>query len=150
MLEAVSDRSLMTQAVSSSGTLQVANGSRRSGLTAFAAVIALSAWGGALGLSIGFLSLPARLNDRLPFASPVLGGLALTLVVALPATWLASLAWHGDRRTDGWAVVTGGLLVGWILVELAFIRDFSFFHPTYLVIGLVLIWIGRRANVTSS
>jgi len=140
----------MTQSVNSSGTVQVDSGTRRAGLAGFAAVVALSAWGGALGLSIGFLSLPAELNERLPFASPVLGGLALALIVAVPSTRLAWLAWRGDRRTDGWAVVTGGLLVGWILVELAFIRDFSFFHPTYLIIGFVLMWIGRRANVTPS
>ncbi len=136
----------MTQPVDGSRTPEAAGGNKRAGLAGFAAVIALSAWGGALGLSIGFLSLPATLNERLPFASPVFGGLALALVVALPATCLAWLAWHDDPRTGNAARSVGGLLVGWILVELAFIRDFSFFHPTYLVIGLVLLWIGRRAG----
>lgn len=40
---------------------------------------------------------------------------------------------------------TGVVLVGWIAVQLAFLRELSFFHPTYVVIGAVLIWMGRDA-----
>ena len=41
----------------------------------------------------------------------------------------------------------GTLVIGWIVVELAFIQELSFFHPTYVLIGATLIWIGR-AGVT--
>lgn len=117
----------------------------RRGTSLLAAAVALSAYGGALGLALGFLSLPPEVTARLPFGSPVLGGLALTLVVAMPTTVLAWLAWHGDRRTDAMALVSGVLLISWILVELAFIRELSFFHPTYLFVGAALIWSGRHA-----
>jgi hypothetical protein len=120
-------------------------GHRRVGVAGFAALIALSAYAGALGLVTGFLALGGTVNERLPLHSPVLGGIALALIVALPQTWLAWLAWRGDLRTDVVALLTGILLIGWILGELAFIRDLSFFHPTYLAIGAVLIWIGRHA-----
>jgi hypothetical protein len=30
------------------------------------------------------------------------------------------------------------LLMGWIVVELAFIRSLSFFHPLYFLVGLAL------------
>jgi hypothetical protein len=114
----------------------------RRALSAFAALIALSAYLGVAGLTLGFLGLPANLEARLPFASPVLGGLALAVVVALPTSVLAWLAWRGDPRTDTACVAAGLLVVGWILVELAFIRDLSFFHPLYVVVGLVLVRIG--------
>jgi hypothetical protein len=75
----------------------------------------------------------------------MLGGLALTVIVAAPTTRLAWLAWRGDSRTDAAAVEAGVLVIGWIVVELAIIREFSFFHPTYIAVGGILIWFGRRA-----
>jgi hypothetical protein len=90
------------------------------------------------GLSLGDIA------SRLPFGSPVLGGIALALIVAVPSTMLAWFAWHGDPRTDAAALIVGILVIGWILVELAFLREFSFFHPVYLVVGGVLVWIGRH------
>ena len=118
---------------------------RRRGLAAAAALVAVSAGGGALGLTTGGLMLDDRSTARLPFHSPVLGGLALAVVVAVPFTALAASAWRGSARTDELALGSGVLLVGWILVELAFIRTISFFHPLYLVIGGLFVLSGRRA-----
>ncbi len=117
---------------------------RRWGVAVFAAIIAFSAYAGAVGLISGGLSL-GDMASRLPFGSPVLGGIALALIVAVPSTVLAWLAWQGDPRTDAAALIVGVLIIGWIVVELAFIREFSFFHPVYLVVGGVLVWIGRHA-----
>jgi len=118
-------------------------GRRRWELAVFAAIIAFSAYGGAVGLISGGLSL-GEVSSRLPFASPLLGGIALALIVAVPSTVLAWFAWQGDPRTDAAALIVGVLIIGWIVVELAFIREFSFFHPAYLVVGVVLVWIGRH------
>ena len=115
----------------------------RAGVAAFAAIIAFSAYAGAIGLISGGLSL-GEFTARLPFGSPVLGGIALALIVAVPSTWLAWLAWQADPRTDAMALIVGILIIGWIVVELAFIREVSFFHPVYLVVGAALIWIGRH------
>ena len=117
----------------------------RRGLAVAAALVALSAWGGAAGLATGSLALEGGLNARLPFHSPVVGGLALAVVVAVPFTLLAVSAWRGSERTDELALGSGALLVGWILVELAFVRELSFFHPLYLVIGGVFAFCGRHA-----
>jgi hypothetical protein len=117
---------------------------RHVGLSIFAAVIALSAYLGCVGLASGWLTLDDTVVARLPFGSPVVGGLALALVVGAPTTWLAWLAWRGDTRTDTAAFLSGVLLTGWILVELAIIREFSFFHPIYLAVGVILTWVGRR------
>jgi hypothetical protein len=67
------------------------------------------------------------------------------MAVAVPNAVLAVLARRGDRRTDAAAVATGALLVGWILVELAFLRELSFLHPLYVAVGLLLVLLGRRA-----
>jgi hypothetical protein len=73
-------------------------------------------------------------------------GLALVAVVALPATTLAWLAACGHRRTADTSIVAGILLAGWILVELAFIRELSFFQPVYFVLGILLIWAGATTR----
>lgn len=106
--------------------------------------IALSAYAGAIGLVTGWLKLDDLTVARLPLGSPVLGAFVLVLIVAVPTSWLAWLAWHGDSRTEPVELLTGILLVGWILVELAFIRVFSSFHPLYLLFGIILIWLGRH------
>lgn len=119
-------------------------GTRR-GLAAFAAALAASAWFGTAGLTTGFLDLGAEVTPRLPFASPVLGGMALAAAVAVPMTALTVLAWRGDPRTGTAAVACGVLQVGWIVVEVAFIRELSFFHPLYLAVGVALVVVGRRS-----
>lgn len=91
------------------------------------------------------LSLGEVVTPRLPFGSTVLGGIALALVVGVPTSVVAWFAWHGDERTDVAAVGAGVLVVGWIVMELLFIRELSFFHPTYVIVGGVFIWVGRRA-----
>lgn len=116
--------------------------SRRPWLALVAGVNAVAAWAGAAGLAFGFLDLGDELNTRLPFDSPVVGGLALAVLVAQPLSTLAVLAWQGDERTGQVAVVSGALLIGWILVQLAFLRELSFFHPLYLALGVGLIVAG--------
>ena len=121
----------------------------RTGLLAYASCVALSAYGGTIGLATGNLDLGHELNQRLPLHSPVLGGIALALIVGLPATVVAGLAKRGDRRADVASVVAGMLLIAWILVELAFIRELSFLQFFYTGAGLVFVAIGRRAGATT-
>ncbi len=112
----------------------------------FAALNAASAWGGALGLATGALSLGPRLEARLPFASPVFAGVALAAAVAAPSTALAVAAARGDERSDRFAVLSGAALLGWIAVQLAVLREFSFFQPVYATVGATLVVAGRRSR----
>ena len=125
--------------------VQASQQERHSGLAVLGALNALAATGGSWGLASGRLSL-GGFESRLPWGSTLLGGLALFVVVAVPNAVLAVLAWRGDRRTGPVAVATGLVLVAWILVELAFLRELSFFHPLYVAVGLVMVWLGRRAS----
>jgi hypothetical protein len=111
-------------------------------LAVAAILVAISAYGGTLGLATGALSLGETLNDRLPFHSPVIGGLALGVIVGIPFTVLAVWAWRGDPRTGTGSLVIGLVLVGWLLVELGFIRELSFFHPLYGLIGVAFVIAG--------
>jgi hypothetical protein len=109
-----------------------------------AAFNALSAGFGAYGLATGWLDLDATTTSRLPWGSTVVGGIALASVVAVPNTVVAVAAWRRDPRYGRASIASGALLVGWIAVELAFIRELSFFHPLYAGIGLVQVLLGAR------
>jgi hypothetical protein len=109
-----------------------------------AVVNAVAAAGGGVCMIFGFLSLGPEVTPRLPWGSAALGGVALILCVAVPNAVLAVLAIRNDRRLPVAAVAVGLLLVAWILVELAIIRELSFFHPFYVSVGLALVLLGRR------
>ena len=117
----------------------------RTAVVAFAAVIAGSAFAGAVGLATGTLDLGHTLNQRLPLHSPVLGGLALALVVGVPTTVVAIMVLRRDPRAGRAAFAAGLLLIAWIVVEIAFIRDISFLQPFFAGVGVAFIVIGRRS-----
>jgi hypothetical protein len=119
---------------------------RRRGLAVYSALVAFSAYAGAVGLAGGGADMGHDLNHRLPFHSPVFGAFALIVIVAVPATALARQAARGDRRTGETAVFAGVMLIVWIAVEVAFIRQFSRLQPFYVGVGITLVVIGRRAG----
>jgi pimeloyl-ACP methyl ester carboxylesterase len=121
-------------------------GQRRTGLAAFAGVNAAAAWGGAIGLVVGPLSFGDDLDARLPFDSLVLAGIALGLVVALPLSGLAVMAWIGDPRTDVVATIVGAVLIAWIALQVVVLHAFSWFHPIYLTIGATFLVLGGRVG----
>jgi hypothetical protein len=106
-----------------------------------AALNAVAALGGAVGLVSGRLTL-GDLTDRLPLGSSVLGGVALAVLVGVPQALLALLAWRRDTATAAVSVVVGSMLVGWILVEALFLQVFEGLQVAYLLIGLVQVGLG--------
>jgi hypothetical protein len=114
-------------------------------LILLAVLNSIGALAGAWGLATGLLDLGQTLNDRLPWGSPVLAGVALGFLVALPNGCLAAVALRRGRHTGLVGIAVGAAMVVWILVELAFIRELSFFHPLYVAVAVVMVWAGARA-----
>ena len=106
------------------------------------AVIALSAYGGVFGLMSGGISFGDVIDARLPFGSLVLAGVALLIIVAIPMTVASIAAIRATRHSADLVFGAGLLLVAWIAVELAFIKAYSWFHPTYLVAAIVVLGLG--------
>ena len=119
----------------------------RTALALVGGFLAANAWYGALGLATGRITIGDTLTARLPFGSAVLGGVALAVVVAIPATSLTVLAVLGNaRRLEPATFVVGAIVAVWILIELAFVREVSFLHPAILLYGAALmIWSRRSA-----
>jgi hypothetical protein len=95
-------------------------------------------------LITGLVPAPESLAARLPFRSPVFGGIALGCVVAIPATLATVLVWRRHRRAREAVALTGLLLLGWILVEVLVVRVFSPLQPVFLLAGAGLILAGDR------
>jgi hypothetical protein len=119
------------------------------GTAVLAGVIALSAYAGAVGLVGGGISFGETINARLPYGSLFLGGIALLFFVALPMTVAAVAALRNVRNASDIVMGAGLLLVAWIAIELAFIKSYSWFHPTYLGLGILVVlcgWLLERAD----
>ncbi len=119
----------------------------RLALVSYTGFLAASGWLGAVGLVSGLLPLPHSLARRLPFHSPVFGGIALACVVAVPMTVLAVMVWRRRPRIRDGFTLGGLLLVAWIAVETAILREFNPLQPIYLAAGLVLILVGDRQTL---
>lgn len=120
---------------------------RHGGLALIAGVVATSALGGAISLATGVIDMGPDVTARFPFHSPVLAGLALAVVVALPMAAAACLAAVGHPRTADAAMAAGALLVGWIAVQLVIIRTFSWLQPAMALAGAAVFlggWLIHR------
>jgi hypothetical protein len=111
-------------------------------LTFLALLNALAALAGAIGLASGVLDLGPVVTPRLPWHSPVIAGIALAVLVAAPNAVLAAVALRRGRQTGLVGIIVGTAMVVWIVVELAFIRELSLFHPLYVCVGAVMVWAG--------
>ncbi|WP_433754572.1 hypothetical protein [Nocardia sp. CA-135398] len=105
-------------------------------------LVATWAVAGVLGLMTGSLDLGATIEDRIPFHSPAFAGLMLALVVGFPMTVTALFAARDDERTPLAAMISGLGLVGWILVQLVVIREFSWLQPIWVGFGLAVLLLG--------
>ena len=105
-------------------------------------LIALSAYAGTVGLLGGGISFGEAIDARLPFDSLMLAGLALLAIVAVPMTVAAVAAAKGTHYGPDLVFAAGLLLVVWIGVELAFIKAYSWFHPTYLAAAVAVLGLG--------
>lgn len=107
-----------------------------------AGFVSVSALGGAIALATGLMDMGAAVETRFPFHSSVLAGIALAVVVALPMAVAAYLGWTGSVHAAGSAMTAGALLVGWIAVQLAVIRTFSWLQPAMALAGALVFLAG--------
>jgi hypothetical protein len=105
---------------------------------------AVAALGGAWGLASGVIDFGPAVTSRLPFDSPVFAALCLGAFVGLPNLALALLALARHPLAALGSVVVGAGMVVWIVVQIAVIREFSFFQPLYTWVGLMMAVVGLR------
>jgi hypothetical protein len=109
------------------------------------ALLAIGAFGGAVGFLLLGEELLGSGTADLPFASPVLAGLALALVNGV----LPTVVIVGSLRRRPWAIrghlVVGLALIGWIVVQVAFLGwPPHWLQWAYLAYGVVLTGLAMR------
>lgn len=105
-------------------------------------LMSVAALAGVIGLAGGGIDFGPEVTSRIPAASPVLGAVALGLVVALPMGAAAVAGWRRSPWSADLAILAGAALIGWIAVEIAFIRTFSWLQPACAVYGAVVVVLG--------
>ncbi len=119
-------------------------------LALLAALMAVGGVGGAVGLFVGapdfFGPDTAEIYSRLPFESPQFAGAALLVAVVLPMAVTAVLAWRGSRHAAAAGAAAGTVLVGWIIVQLAFIGAVFWLQPACAAVGLVVNYLAITLN----
>ncbi|MEV6220443.1 hypothetical protein AB0M13_02220 [Nocardia fluminea] len=115
---------------------------RRSVLCLITGILATWAFAGSLALITGALALGPAAGSRLPWQSPILAGVMLALVVGLPMTIAALTAAHEDRNLAQTAMVAACALIGWILLQLLVLREFSWLQPVCVILAVAVAGLG--------
>jgi hypothetical protein len=106
--------------------------------------LAVGAFGGAVGLAGGGTDLGGAVDD-LPWGSALLGGLALAVVNGV----LPAVVAFGALQRRPWAgaghVLVGVALMGWIVVQVAFIGLISWMQPFCFLWGAAILVLGLVA-----
>lgn len=104
---------------------------------------------GGVGLMVNGLGMPGDWLDGTPFASWVLPGVALLVLVAVPQA-VALVALVRDRPgADRWVLAAGVMLMAWIAVQLAVLQRYFFLQPVIFAFGAVevtLAWLRSRVR----
>ncbi len=116
----------------------------------FGAFSAIS--GGVLGVFANGAGVPLAYLQHTPFASYLVPGLLLGVVIGGTQFTAAILLHRGNRYGFSAAAVAGFGMIIWIFVELAVISEYSPLQAVYLAVGvgellLVLLALGLLAPV---
>src|SRR5262245_2297594 len=101
----------------------------RSIITSLCALMAVWSYGGAIGLMAGAVDLGSTVTSRLPFDTPVLAERGVPVLVSVTMTVAAVSAWRHFDSTWWLTVLAGALLVAWIIVQIAFTRQYQWLQP---------------------
>lgn len=110
-------------------------------------LIAGSAVYGAVGLMTDTIGMPADWLHGTPFASWVIPGVLLLLVVAAPMSGAALLELRRSRWSTVASVTAGAAQICWIAAELLIMQRYNVLQPIMICLGLavvlVVLWLRR-------
>ena len=116
------------------------------GLGSLQAFIGLGAVAGGYGMvsdpSGNTLGLPMSFLEGSPFPNFLIPGLFLLLVNGIGSLIGAGLSFARRRYAQEMAMVLGGILCLWIVIQVIIIRSFHWMHVLYFILGIVELGIG--------
>ena len=112
----------------------------RIGLIVIASFAAISAIGGGMGVMLtNGLGMPLGWLRFTPFASYLLPGLILTVVVGGSALAAAILLVMHHAWGNIVALGAGAIMTGWIIAEVFLIRQVAWLQLVYFIVGLAMM-----------
>ena len=107
----------------------------------------ISAVGGGLGLIVEpggeSFQMPRSLLEHTPFHNFLIPGIILLTMNGLLSLTIAILVLRRVSLSAWLVMVQGCILLGWILTQIALIREYApLMHTLYLVVGLLLVLSG--------
>ncbi|MET3862633.1 hypothetical protein ABIE38_003579 [Dietzia sp. 2505] len=109
----------------------------------------VTAVGGGLALMTGVIPDEPSWVEHTDFPTVYFAGVILLAIVGGSALVAATTML---KRSAGWqaaSILSGWIMVVWILAEIASIRGFHFLQVVYLVTGVAVIWCTPRTPSTS-
>lgn len=107
------------------------------------ALTAIAAYAGAVGLIGGGTDFGPAINEKLPWQSPVLTGVALAVLVAVPLTVATWQMWRVPQAA--WptiAIIAGLWLIAWIVLQLLVIGAVHPLQAMIAGIGVAVLLLG--------
>ena len=111
----------------------------RGPLVAVEAFVAVGAIYGSIMLITDTWRLNPTMLRHLPVDTWVLPGVALAVLVALPYAIAGLLVAIGHSTARVVSFLAGGILVGWIIIQIALIQQYFFLQPVMGLCGLLTI-----------
>lgn len=93
--------------------------------------------GRALGMTTAYLKFS-------PFKDYLIPGIMLFTAIGILSTAIAIIAIQKLKYYPVLVAFQGCILTGWIIIQVIFVRDFNWLHLTFLVIGVLLIFLGQK------
>lgn len=115
-------------------------------LVALEVLVAVNAVYGGIGLIVNGMGMPDDWLDGTPFASWVLPGVLLLLLVAAPMASAAIVEVAAGRRAYAASMTAGAVLVGWIGAQVVILRRFFFLQPVLLVVGVLVLLLAWQVH----
>ena len=106
-------------------------------------LLAVAAFGGSWALVSNTVDASSYVSE-IPFSSTVFGGLALAVVVAIPATVAAAAGLTHRTWSRPAHLTAGALLMVWIVVEVIYIGLTSWLQPVMFAWGAAIVLLGSR------
>jgi hypothetical protein len=110
-------------------------------------VAVLAVWGGVALAHDGF-GMPARWLNGTPFRSWTWPGILLIAGVTVPNLAVTALVLAGSPWARLAGVLSGGLLIAWIAVQLVVLQHTFFLQPVVAAIGATELWLAARWRPT--
>jgi hypothetical protein len=110
-------------------------------------IVALNAFGGGWYALAGAENVPLEWLEGSPFDSYFIPGLFLLVVVGGMCLISALMLFFNAKKAMAVTRIAGGVLLGWILIQLLIIGYVSFLQPTILTAAVIVLILSTHPKL---